>query len=92
MVEKEFMIIIPSAYLNFACPDLILTLLQRTYHDYIIDQGSKYTKPDLAVAFDSGCSQEDIESWKKSYKALHQRNIPSVFTVSVRIAEPENNP
>ncbi|PPQ95961.1 hypothetical protein CVT26_016127 [Gymnopilus dilepis] len=52
----------------------------KTYHDYIIDQGSKFTKPDLAVAFDSGCSQEDIESWKKSYKALHQRNIPSVFT------------
>ncbi|KAF8872797.1 hypothetical protein CPB84DRAFT_1838982 [Gymnopilus junonius] len=52
----------------------------KTYHDYIIDEGSKFIKPDLAVAFDSGCSQEDIESWKKSYVALHQRGIPSVFT------------
>ena len=54
----------------------------RTYHDFILSQGSSYVKPDLAVAFNSGCSQEETISWKKTIASLVEHAIPSVFTVS----------
>ena len=53
----------------------------RTYHDYAKSLGTKFTKPDLAIAFNSGCSQEAVSSWKETIIFLSQNNIPSVFTV-----------
>ncbi|KDR78140.1 hypothetical protein GALMADRAFT_155137 [Galerina marginata CBS 339.88] len=50
----------------------------QTYHHYISSQ--IYTKPDLAVAFNSGCSQEDVELWKETLNALVQHKVPTLFT------------
>ncbi|KDR78139.1 hypothetical protein GALMADRAFT_94674 [Galerina marginata CBS 339.88] len=52
----------------------------KTYHDYITSQGTKYTKPDLAIAFNSGCSQEEVQSWQRTLLALAQQGVPAVFT------------
>ena len=43
--------------------------------------GTTFTKPDLAIAFNSGCSQEAASSWKETIVFLVQNKIPSVFTV-----------
>jgi splicing suppressor protein 51 len=43
--------------------------------------GATFTKPDLAIAFNSGCSQEAVSSWKETIAFLMQNNIPSIFTV-----------
>ena len=53
----------------------------RTYHDYAKSMGTTFTKPDLAIAFNSGCSQEAASSWKETIVFLVQNKIPSVFTV-----------
>ncbi|KAH9476638.1 hypothetical protein JR316_0010551 [Psilocybe cubensis] len=51
------------------------------YYEYIARQGEKYVKPDLAVAFDAGCSEpENIESWRKTMAQLVKLKIPCVFT------------
>lgn len=42
-----------------------------------------YVKPDLAVAFDSACSQEDMPSWKETLEKLVDFGIPTVFTVNI---------
>ncbi|KAF8881428.1 hypothetical protein CPB84DRAFT_1687229 [Gymnopilus junonius] len=51
-----------------------------TYHQYMDDRDS--TKPDLAIAFNSGCSKSDIEYWKTTYRALFRKRVPSLFTAS----------
>jgi len=51
------------------------------YHDYAKSMGTSFTKPDLAIAFNSGCSQEAVSSWKETIGFLVRNNIPSVFTV-----------
>ena len=53
----------------------------RTYHDYIADQGTAYKKPELAIAFNSGMSQEETASWKETVDALVKNGVPTVFTV-----------
>ncbi|KIK50990.1 hypothetical protein GYMLUDRAFT_266004 [Collybiopsis luxurians FD-317 M1] len=54
------------------------------YHDYVQNQKSKrpngFTQPDLAIAFNSGCSQSEVESWKGTIKILVDERIPTVFT------------
>ncbi|KAF8963225.1 hypothetical protein BDZ97DRAFT_1661795 [Flammula alnicola] len=51
-----------------------------TYHEFVASQGRRYVKPDLAVAFNSGCSEEDVSSWKTTLVLLAQRNVPTIFT------------
>ncbi|PPQ68247.1 hypothetical protein CVT25_005316 [Psilocybe cyanescens] len=51
-----------------------------TYHEYIFNHGSSFVKPDLAVAFNSGCSQECTDSWQETLIALTKHRIPVVFT------------
>ncbi|KAJ6607178.1 hypothetical protein B0H10DRAFT_2073036 [Mycena sp. CBHHK59/15] len=51
-----------------------------TYHSFIQKQGSKFEKPDLAIAFNSGSSQESTATWPATFKALVQKNIPSILT------------
>ncbi|KAL0576979.1 hypothetical protein V5O48_004989 [Marasmius crinis-equi] len=50
-----------------------------TYHEYVRKQGSKYITPDLAVAFNSGAS-ENPSSWKETMKILVTRKVATVFT------------
>lgn len=49
------------------------------YHEYAQKLGSKFVKPDLAIAFNSGASE--IDSWAKTIKFLVGEKIPSAFTV-----------
>ena len=61
---------------------LYIYIYFRTYHDYAKSMGTRFTKPDLAVAFNSGCSESQaVSSWKKTIEFLVQNKIPSVFTV-----------
>ncbi|GLB44346.1 putative zinc finger mynd domain-containing protein 17 [Lyophyllum shimeji] len=55
-------------------------LFTQKYHEYAQSLGSNFIKPDLAVAFNSGASQEGSESWKETMSFLVKNNIPSVFT------------
>ncbi|KAJ2919080.1 hypothetical protein MD484_g1369, partial [Candolleomyces efflorescens] len=55
-------------------------LAAATYHEYIQLRGSSFKVPDLAVAFNSGASEVEYESWKATMKILVEKKIPSVFT------------
>lgn len=59
--------------------------MNSTYHQFITKSGNNFVKPDLAVAFNSGCSQEDVQSWKETLVVLAKRKIPTVFTVRVKL-------
>ncbi|KAG7086033.1 hypothetical protein E1B28_003554 [Marasmius oreades] len=50
-----------------------------TYHEYVKKQGARYTKPDVAVAFNSGAS-DYAGSWKETMKLLVTKKVPTVFT------------
>ncbi|KAF5360216.1 hypothetical protein D9757_010531 [Collybiopsis confluens] len=50
------------------------------YHDYASERRYKFTKPDLAIAFNSGLSQVEVESWERTIRFLVDEKIPSVFT------------
>ncbi|KAG6884773.1 hypothetical protein C0993_008376 [Termitomyces sp. T159_Od127] len=54
-------------------------LAMQTYHEYAKSLGDKFTKPDLAVAFNSGLS-EDMSSWRDTISFLIENKVPSVFT------------
>ena len=54
-------------------------MYSRTYHTFALSD--RFVPPDLAVAFNSGSSEEDVASWRQTMKVLIQRKIPSVFTV-----------
>lgn len=43
-----------------------------------------YVAPDLAIAFDSGSSQDDIPLWQETMKRLVDLGIPTVFTVNIK--------
>ncbi|KAJ7644868.1 hypothetical protein FB45DRAFT_898855 [Roridomyces roridus] len=65
-------------------------LVSDTYHGYIQAQGTKFEAPDLAIAFNSGASQESTDAWRPTFKVLVERKIPSAFTAFNREeAEPE---
>ena len=51
------------------------------YHDYANTLGSKYIKPDLAIAFNAGFLEESQESWRPAINFLVQNKVPSAFTV-----------
>lgn len=61
-----------------------LTFMHSTYHQFIARSGDNFVKPDLAVAFNSGCSQEDVQSWKETLVALAKHKVPTVFTVRLQ--------
>ncbi|KAG7443809.1 uncharacterized protein BT62DRAFT_901802 [Guyanagaster necrorhizus] len=48
------------------------------YHE--LGAGSHFQNPDLAVAFNSGLSEESADTWPNTIKFLSQRRIPSIFT------------
>ncbi|KAF9067976.1 hypothetical protein BDP27DRAFT_857555 [Rhodocollybia butyracea] len=48
------------------------------YHEYAQKLGTKFVKPDIAIAFNSGSSE--IESWANTIKFLVDEKIPSAFT------------
>ncbi|RDB18188.1 putative protein MSS51, mitochondrial [Hypsizygus marmoreus] len=58
----------------------IQQLFATTYHDLARTEKSKFVKPDLAVAFNSGASEDCTESWSKTMSFLAKSNIPSIFT------------
>ncbi|KAJ7036702.1 hypothetical protein C8F04DRAFT_1094133 [Mycena alexandri] len=51
-----------------------------TYHGYVKNKGTKFEKPDLCIAFNSGASQASMHSWPATFKILVDRKIPSLFT------------
>ncbi|KAF8060173.1 hypothetical protein FPV67DRAFT_333871 [Lyophyllum atratum] len=55
-------------------------LFTQNYHDLAKSLGSRFTKPDLAVAFNSGSAEMDVPSWKETISFLVKNHIPSVFT------------
>ncbi|KAG5643863.1 hypothetical protein DXG03_009547 [Asterophora parasitica] len=55
-------------------------LFPQPYHDMARGQGNKFVKPDLAIAFNSGSSQQAVESWKETIAFLSKNEIPTVFT------------
>lgn len=68
--------------------DLPNPIAGRTYHDFISAQGPKYVVPDLAVAFNTGASQDDVDSWRETMDVLVDREVPSVFTVRLPSSSP----
>ncbi|KAJ7748196.1 hypothetical protein DFH07DRAFT_830420 [Mycena maculata] len=50
------------------------------YHAFLASQGSRFQNPDLAIAFNSGASEESPELWLETFECLIHRNIPTVFT------------
>ncbi|CAG8976942.1 hypothetical protein HYALB_00008853 [Hymenoscyphus albidus] len=55
-----------------------LALWKAAYHDFAAS--NQYEKPDLAVAFQSGFSQEDRVEWMPTIKHLAQASHPTLFT------------
>ncbi|KAG6918728.1 hypothetical protein DXG01_012213 [Tephrocybe rancida] len=53
-------------------------LYAQTYHEYA--RGNDFTKPDLAIAFNSGSSQEHGSSWEETMSVLVKNKTPTVFT------------
>ncbi|KAJ7595090.1 hypothetical protein C8J56DRAFT_928379 [Mycena floridula] len=49
------------------------------YHELVKRMGDKLSKPDLAIAFNSGAS-ESPEAWLPTMKYLVENKIPSLFT------------
>jgi hypothetical protein len=43
-----------------------------------------YVAPDLAIAFDSESSQDDIPLWQETMRRLVDLGIPTVFTVNIK--------
>ncbi|KAF4611827.1 hypothetical protein D9613_004022 [Agrocybe pediades] len=53
----------------------------KTYHEFVAEGGEDpYEEPDLAIAFNSGMSQEDTESWKETLRCLVERRVPTLLT------------
>ncbi|KAJ7118368.1 hypothetical protein C8R44DRAFT_923628, partial [Mycena epipterygia] len=58
----------------------IYELAADTYHGFVANRGSKFEKPDLCIAFNSGASMALTEKWLPTLKLLVERKIPSSFT------------
>lgn len=67
----------------FLITHLFLPGIFRTYHEFT--ERESYVKPDLAIAFDSGSSQDDSLLWQETMERLVDFAIPSVFTVNLFI-------
>ncbi|KAJ7225071.1 hypothetical protein B0H12DRAFT_1060134 [Mycena haematopus] len=50
-----------------------------TYHGFLQNKGTKFEKPDLCIAFNSGSSQESMHTWPATFKLLIDRKIPALF-------------
>ncbi|KAK6971954.1 MYND-type domain-containing protein [Favolaschia claudopus] len=78
---------IPQTITMETCPDCTRRGRKRihehacdTYHAFVQNKGTKYEKPDLCIAFNSGASQESIQTWPATFKLLVERKVPSLFT------------
>lgn len=58
----------------------IQILSSKLYHDFVHQSGTSFAAPDLAIAFNSGSSEVETDSWKPTMKVLIERKIPTVFT------------
>ncbi|KAL0571918.1 hypothetical protein V5O48_010049 [Marasmius crinis-equi] len=73
---------------NLACPSCIRDGRQRIYsyenilyHDYVRSSKAKArTTPDIIVALNTGMSEMEMDSWKKTMKVILDKNVPGVFT------------
>ncbi|KAF7298719.1 hypothetical protein MIND_00819400 [Mycena indigotica] len=79
----------PKVYPLDTCPECARRERKRvhehtadTYHGYVAAQGSKYEKPDLAIAFNAGASSEPSSRvmWAPTMKLLVEKKIKTVFT------------
>uniref|UniRef100_A0A0W0FPE7 MYND-type domain-containing protein n=1 Tax=Moniliophthora roreri TaxID=221103 RepID=A0A0W0FPE7_MONRR len=73
-----------------SCPDctekhrvMSVEVQAHRYHEYVEKAGRKYTKPDLAIAFNNG-SIESHEQWQDTMELLVDEGVPSVFTSYTR--------
>lgn len=55
-----------------------LAIINGYYHDFV--KSAQFERPSLAVAFNSGVSQEERESWLPTLKSLSDLAVPFVFT------------
>lgn len=53
-------------------------IFKGVYHDFA--QSADYRKPDLAVAFNTGCSQMHVAQWLPTLQYLVEAGHPTVFT------------
>ena len=67
------------------CPDCTtasrtrsIEMFKGTYHSFV--QSDKYSKPDLAIALQSGHAEEAVESWTPTIRYLATAEHPTVFT------------
>ncbi|KAK6988684.1 MYND-type domain-containing protein [Favolaschia claudopus] len=74
---------IPQTISMETCPDCTRRGRKRihehacdTYHAFVQNKSTKYSKPDLCIAFTSGASQESTQTWPATF----QLKIPSLFT------------
>ncbi|KDR82069.1 hypothetical protein GALMADRAFT_90606 [Galerina marginata CBS 339.88] len=51
-----------------------------TYHEYVASEGSSYSEPDLAVAFNAACSLIEARTWQPTVTLLVQRKIRTLVT------------
>ncbi|KAJ7484126.1 hypothetical protein FB451DRAFT_1231594 [Mycena latifolia] len=51
-----------------------------TYHEFVQTRGSKFKKPDLCIAFNSGAHQVEMYPWPATLRLLVGRKIPALFT------------
>ncbi|KAJ6566568.1 hypothetical protein B0H19DRAFT_1138177 [Mycena capillaripes] len=59
---------------------LYVKSVDRAYHSFVAEQGYNFEFPDLAIAFNSGLSQEETGSWLRTVKILVEKKIPSLYT------------
>jgi hypothetical protein len=63
---------------------IIAESIHSKYHIFVQNQGSKFQKPDLCIAFNSGASVVSTHTWLPTLKLLVEGKIPTVFTVRCR--------
>ena len=59
-----------------------LSMYGTTYHKYCHDRtmSNNHMPPDLVVAFNTGISQEETESWNPTLQLILDLNVPAMFT------------
>jgi splicing suppressor protein 51 len=55
-----------------------MSMHKTSYHSF--SSLASYSAPDLAVAFNTGHSQEDVSSWSPTIRLLSHAKFPTVFT------------
>ncbi|KAL0563907.1 hypothetical protein V5O48_018153, partial [Marasmius crinis-equi] len=56
------------------------TFYKGTYHDFVLTPGASANRPDLIVGLNTGMSEVDHESWKKTIGVIRDLDVPALFT------------